>query len=75
MLSDAFKLGVDAAYKSVMKPTEGTILTVVREAWENTKDSAQEGGDAAEFLAKFIEEGEKSLANTPELLPALKRRA
>lgn len=73
ILSDAFKLGVDAAYKSVMKPTEGTILTVVREAWENTKDSAQEGGDAAEFLAKFIEEGEKSLANTPELLPALKK--
>lgn len=73
MLSDAFKLGVDAAYKSVMKPTEGTILTVVREACENTKDSAQEGGDAAEFLAKFIEEGEKSLANTPELLPALKK--
>ena len=73
MLSDAFKLGVDAAYTSVMKPTEGTILTVVREAWENTKDSAQEGGDAAEFLAKFIEEGEKSLANTPELLPALKK--
>ena len=36
MLSDAFKLGVDAAYKSVMKPTEGTILTVVREAWENS---------------------------------------
>lgn len=73
MLSDAFNLGVDAAYKSVMKPTEGTILTVVREAWENTKDLAQEGGDAAEFLAKFIEEGEKSLANTPELLPALKK--
>lgn len=73
MLSDAFKLGVDAAYKSVMKPTEGTILTVVREAWENTKDSAQEGGDAAEFLAKFIDEGEKSLAKTPELLPALKK--
>ena len=73
MLSDAFKLGVDAAYKSVMKPTEGTILTVVREAWGNTKDSAQEGGDAAEFLAKFIGEGEKSLANTPELLPALKK--
>lgn len=73
MLSNAFKLGVDAAYKSVMKPTEGTILTVVREAWENTKDSAQEGGDAAEFLVKFIEEGEKSLAKTPELLPALKK--
>ena len=73
MLSDAFKLGVDAAYKSVMKPTEGTILTVVREAWENTKDMAKEGGDAAEFLRAFIDEGEKSLAKTPELLPALKK--
>lgn len=73
MLSDAFKLGVDAAYKSVMKPTEGTILTVVREAWENTKDSAAEGGDAAEFLRSFIAEGEKSLEKTPELLPALKK--
>ena len=73
MLSDAFKLGVDAAYKSVMKPTEGTILTVVREAWENTKDSAAEGGDVAEFLRSFIAEGEKSLEKTPELLPALKK--
>ncbi len=73
MLSDAFKLGVDAAYKSVMKPTEGTILTVVREAWENTKSMAREGGDAADFLRAFIAEGEKSLAKTPELLPALKK--
>ena len=73
LLSDSFKLGVDAAYKSVMKPTEGTILTVVREAWENTKDSAAEGGDVAEFLAAFIAEGEKSLEKTPELLPALKK--
>ena len=73
LLSDSFKLGVDAAYKSVMKPTEGTILTVVREAWENTKDLAAEGGDVAEFLAAFITEGEKSLEKTPELLPALKK--
>ena len=72
-LSDAFKIGVDAAYKSVMKPTEGTILTVVREAWENTKDMAKEGGDVAEFLREFIAEGEKSLAKTPDLLPALKK--
>ena len=72
-LSDAFKIGVDAAYKSVMKPTEGTILTVVREAWENTKDMAKDGGDAAEFLREFIAEGEKSLAKTPDLLPALKK--
>ncbi len=72
-LSDAFKLGVDAAYKSVMKPTEGTILTVAREAYENTLSLAVEGGDAAEFLRTYISEAEKSLEKTPELLPALKK--
>lgn len=70
-LSGAFKLGVDAAYKSVMKPTEGTILTVAREAYENTVSLAVEGGDAAEFIKAYIDEAEKSLAKTPELLPAL----
>ncbi len=70
-LSGAFKLGVDAAYKSVMKPTEGTILTVAREAYENTVDLAVEDGDAAEFLKAYIAEAEKSLEKTPELLPAL----
>ncbi len=70
-LSDAFKRGVDAAYKSVMKPTEGTILTVAREAYENTVSLAVEGGDAAEFLRAYIDEAEKTLAKTPEMLPAL----
>lgn len=72
-LSEAFKLGVDAAYKSVMKPTEGTILTVAREAYENTASLGVEGGDAAEFLAAYIAEAEKTLAKTPEMLPALKK--
>lgn len=72
-LSAAFKLGVDAAYKSVMKPTEGTILTVAREAYENTVSLAKEGGDAAEFLSAYIAAAEKSLEHTPELLPALKK--
>ncbi len=72
-LSEAFKLGVDAAYKSVMKPTEGTILTVAREAYENTVSLGVEGGDAAEFLKAYIEEAEKTLAKTPDLLPALKK--
>lgn len=72
-LSEAFKLGVDAAYKSVMKPTEGTILTVAREAYENTVSLGIEGGDAAEFLAAYIAEAEKTLAKTPEMLPALKK--
>ena len=71
--SAAFKLGVDAAYKSVMKPTEGTILTVAREAYENTAPLAKAGGDAAEFLHAYIAAAEKSLEHTPELLPALKK--
>lgn len=73
VLSAALKLGVDAAYKSVMKPTEGTILTVAREGYENTAELAAEGGDAAIFLRAFVSEAEKSLAKTPELLPALKK--
>ncbi|MGN1423583.1 MAG: DAK2 domain-containing protein [Oscillospiraceae bacterium] len=72
-LSAALKLGVDAAYKSVMKPTEGTILTVAREGWENTRELGVPGADAAIFLRAYISEAEKSLEKTPELLPALKK--
>lgn len=72
-LSAALKIGVDAAYKSVMKPTEGTILTVSREAWENTAAAAKTGISAAEFISAYIEEAKKSLEHTPELLPALKK--
>ena len=70
-LSAAFKLGVDAAYKSVMKPTEGTILTVAREAYENTVGDT--GVSAAEFVKKYIDAAKISLEKTPELLPALKK--
>lgn len=72
-LSAALKIGVDAAYKSVMKPTEGTILTVSREAWENTREIAKTGISGAEFTAEYIKEAKKSLEKTPELLPALKK--
>ncbi|MGN0700108.1 MAG: DAK2 domain-containing protein, partial [Oscillospiraceae bacterium] len=72
-LSAAFKLGVDAAYKSVMKPTEGTILTVAREGYENTVSLAKENSDAAEFLKAYIDAANISLEKTPELLPALKK--
>lgn len=72
-LSAALKIGVDAAYKSVMKPTEGTILTVSREAWENTAALAKEDIPVADFLAEYISEAKKSLEHTPELLPALKK--
>lgn len=72
-LSAALKIGIDAAYKSVMKPTEGTILTVSREAWENTKDIAETDISAADFIKEYIDEAKKSLEKTPELLPALKK--
>lgn len=70
-LSAAFKIGVDAAYKSVMKPTEGTILTVAREAYENTKDKTD--ASIEDFLMIYIDEAKKSLEKTPELLPTLKK--
>lgn len=72
-MSAALKIGVDAAYKSVMKPTEGTILTVSREAYENTAALAKAEISVAEFLEQYISEAKKSLDRTPELLPALKK--
>ncbi len=72
-LSAALKIGVDAAYKSVMKPTEGTILTVAREGYENTVTVAEKKVSAAEFLGEYIEVAKVSLEKTPELLPALKK--
>ncbi len=72
-LSAALKIGVDAAYKSVMKPTEGTILTVAREGYENTVTVAEKKVSAAEFLGEYIEAAKVSLEKTPELLPALKK--
>lgn len=70
-LSASFKIGVDAAYKSVMKPTEGTILTVAREAYENTADKTS--ASVEDFMTLYIEEAKKSLEKTPELLPVLKK--
>lgn len=72
-LAEALSLGVKAAYKSVMKPTEGTVLTVSREAAEAAVTKAEETDDFLEILNTIIEAGEVSLKNTPELLPALKK--
>ena len=65
-LSAALKIGVDAAYKSVMKPTEGTILTVAREGYENTVTVAEKKVSAAEFLGEYIEAAKVSLAPRAE---------
>lgn len=72
-LAGALGLGVEAAYKAVMKPTEGTILTVAREAAEKGKAAAEEDRDPLTVWNIICTEAEASLARTPELLPVLKK--
>ena len=69
----AFKLGVEAAYKAVMKPTEGTILTVARIASEKATAANAAGKDALGVFEAAIEGAKEALAETPELLPMLKK--
>ena len=64
--------GRKIAYKAVMAPVEGTILTVVREAAENTESHLAEFDTIDALLEFYYNEAEKTLANTPELLPVLK---
>ena len=70
-LTAALRKGVDSAYKAVMKPTEGTILTVAREACE--KAETMDTTDVVELWTAVVEAAKVSLANTPELLPVLKK--
>lgn len=72
-LKDAFKLGVEAAYKAVMKPTEGTILTVARVASEYAEKAFNAGKNALEVFEAAMEGANVALAETPELLPVLKK--
>jgi len=72
-ISAAFTLGVEAAYKAVMKPTEGTILTVARVASEKAKEAYEAGKDELEVFAAAIDGAKEALEQTPELLPALKK--
>ena len=73
LLAHALKMGVEAAYKAVMKPTEGTILTVVRVAAEKAVEFAAENNDPLDTLDKIIEVAEDTLKKTPEMLPVLKQ--
>ncbi len=72
-IADAFKYGVEAAYKAVMKPTEGTILTVARIAAEYAEKANADGLDAIEVFEKAMEGAEYALSQTPEMLPVLKK--
>ena len=72
-LKNAFVLGVEAAYKAVMKPTEGTILTVARVASEYATKAYKAGKDALGVLEDALEGAKIALAETPEILPVLKK--
>ncbi len=71
-IANAFKEGVDAAYKAVMKPTEGTILTVVREAKDAAVEMASIQDEPLEVAFAALQAAKAALAKTPELLPVLK---
>ena len=72
-LKNAFALGVEAAYKAVMKPTEGTILTVARVASEYAAEAFNKGLDTLGVFEAALEGAKTALDNTPELLPVLKK--
>ncbi len=72
-LANALKDGFDAAYKAVMKPTEGTILTVVRLASEAAQEMAKIQDDPLEVGFAALTAAKEALAKTPELLPVLKK--
>ena len=69
----AFRAGTDAAYKAVMKPTEGTILTVIRKAAEAAEDIADIEDNPLEVCNAALQAAKVALQETPELLPVLKK--
>lgn len=72
-LADAFISATETAYKSVMKPTEGTILTVVRMAAQAGKETAAATDDAVAVMDAIYQNAQIALKKTPELLPVLKQ--
>lgn len=72
-LAKALKKAADTAYKAVMKPTEGTILTVARECGEKAMSIYSQEENMVEFLAKIIQHGNDILKKTPDMLPVLKQ--
>lgn len=68
----ALKAGIDCAYKAVMKPKEGTVLTVARAMAEKAMAEAEETENVIELLDAIITEGNAVLLKTPEMLPVLK---
>ena len=72
-IAAALGIGVDSAYKAVAKPTEGTILTVARMAYEAGLEAARENSDPVYVWQAIVNKANDALAITPELLPVLKK--
>ena len=72
-LAEALSIGVQAAYKAVMKPTEGTILTVARLAAEAAKELSLSTNDPQMVMDEIVRAAKEALAQTPEQLPVLKK--
>ena len=72
-IAAALGIGVDAAYKAVAKPTEGTILTVARMAYEAGLEASRENSDPLYVWQAIVDKANEALAITPELLPVLKK--
>ncbi|MEO3408907.1 DAK2 domain-containing protein [Levilactobacillus brevis] len=72
-LADGFAAGAETAYKAVMKPTEGTILTVVREGAQAGLNTAKSSDDVLAVMDAIYEAAKAALATTPDLLPVLKQ--
>jgi uncharacterized protein len=72
-LATAFQYGVVTAYKAVIKPVEGTILTVAREAAEAGIHQVRTASDPLEIIVAVLQGAKRSLSRTPELLPVLKQ--
>lgn len=69
----ALQSGVDTAYKAVVKPVEGTILTVAKEAAKHAVYYSRRTTDITELMSEVLAKAKEALANTPELLPVLKQ--
>lgn len=72
-MANALELGVSAAYKAVMKPTEGTILTVARMASVKAQECVHTTNDPVILWEEVCKEAEATLAKTPDMLPVLKK--
>lgn len=72
-VAEGWKQGVQAAYKAVMKPTEGTMLTVARLMADRAVEYAPQAKDMEDLFVVMVQEAEQTLQKTPEMLPVLKQ--